>query len=93
MAIDFVDDMPVVGFKAFGGIIGKPAVGFTINGDTVVIVKTDQLAQPQRSRQRTDLMRNAFHQAAVAHKHIREVIDNLVVRLVELCRQRAFGNG
>ena len=35
-------------------------------------------------------MGDTFHQTAVAHKHISEVIDNLMARLVKLRRQRAF---
>ncbi len=57
-----------------------------------MIVKSDQLAQPQRARQRTDFVRNPLHQTAVTYKHISVVIDNLVVWLVKLRRQRAFGN-
>ncbi len=78
-------DMPVVGFKTFGGIVGKPAFGFAINGDAVVIVKADQFAQSQRTSQRTHLMRDPLHQTAVAHKDIGVVVDNLMVRPVELC--------
>ena len=82
--------MPVIGFKTFCRIVGKPAFGFTVDGNTVVIVKTNQLAQSQRARQRTDFVGNTFHQAAVAHKHIGEVIDNFMIRLVKLRRQRTF---
>jgi hypothetical protein len=33
----------VVGAETFCRIIGKPAVGFAVDGDAVVVVKTDQL--------------------------------------------------
>lgn len=56
--VNVMHDMPVVGFKTFGGIVGKPAFGFAINGDAVVIVKADQFAQSQRTSQRTHLMRD-----------------------------------
>ncbi len=57
-----------------------------------MIVEANQFAQPQRARQRTDLVRDPLHQTAIAHKDIREVIDNLMIRLVKLRRQRALGN-
>ena len=87
VTVDLVDHMPVIGFKTFCRIVGKPAFGFTVDGNTVVIVKTNQLAQSQRARQRTDFVGNTFHQATVAHKHIGEVIDNFMIRLVKLRRQ------
>ena len=87
VTVDFMDHMPVIGFKTFCRIVGKPAFGFTVDGNTVVIVKTNQLAQSQRARQRTDFVGNTFHQAAVAHKHIGEVIDNFMIRLIKLRRQ------
>ena len=87
VAVDFMDHMPVIGFKTFCRIVGKPAFCFTVDGNTVVIVKTNQLAQSQRACQRTDFVGNTFHQAAVAHKHIGEVIDDLMVWLVKLRRQ------
>ena len=57
-----------------------------------MIVEADQLAQAQRARQGTDLVRDPLHQAAIAHKDIGVVIDNLMSRLVKLRRQRALGN-
>jgi hypothetical protein len=47
VSVDFMYHMPVVGLETFGRIVGKPAFGFTINGDAVVIVKADQFAQPR----------------------------------------------
>ncbi len=92
VTVDLMHHVPVIGFKTFGGIIGKPAFGFTVNGDTVVVIEANEFAQPQRARQRADLVGDPLHQAAVAHKGIGIVIDNLMSRLVELCRQRALGN-
>ncbi|SAD27441.1 Uncharacterised protein [Enterobacter hormaechei] len=57
-----------------------------------MIVEANQLAQPQSARQRADLVGDPLHQAAVTHKDIGVVIDNLVVGLVELRGQRTFGN-
>lgn len=49
MAVDIAYDVPVIGAEAFRRIIGKPAFGFAVDGDAVVIVKTDQLAQSERA--------------------------------------------
>ncbi|CCJ85576.1 hypothetical protein BN133_1953 [Cronobacter dublinensis 582] len=92
VAVNFMHHVPVIGFEAFGGVVGKPAFGLAVNGDAVVIVKTDQLAEPQRSRERTDLMGDTFHQAAVAHKHIGVVVDDLMARPVKLRRQGFLSN-
>ena len=50
-----------------------------MHGDAAV--SYTHLAQSQRARQRTDFVGNTFHQATVAHKHIGEVIDDLMVWL------------
>ena len=92
VAVDLVHHVPVVGLEAFCRVVGEPALGFPVDGDAVVIVEANQLAEPQGARQGADLMGNPLHQAAVTHKHVGVVIDNLVVRLVELCRQRTLGN-
>ncbi len=84
--------MPVIGFKALRGIIAKPAFGFAVDRDAVVIVKADQLAQSQGARQRANFMGNPFHQTAVAHKHPGVVVNDLVIRLVKLRRKSAFSN-
>ena len=38
-------------------------------------------------------MRNAFHQAAVAEEHVREVIDDRMTRAIELRREGFLGQG
>ncbi|CCJ89366.1 hypothetical protein BN132_1294 [Cronobacter turicensis 564] len=92
VAVNLMHHVPVVGFKTFGGVVGKPALGLAINGNTVVIVEANQLAEAQRARERADLMGDALHQAAVAHKHIGIMIDDLMARTVELRRERFLGN-
>ena len=92
VTVDFVHHVPVIGFKAFCSVVGKPALGFPVNGDTVVIVEANQLAQAQGARQRADLVGDPLHQAAITHKDIGVVIDNLVVGLVELRGQRTLCN-
>ncbi|CCK15451.1 hypothetical protein BN136_1461 [Cronobacter universalis NCTC 9529] len=92
VAVNLMHYVPVVGFKTFGGVVGKPALGLAINGNAVVIVEANELAEAQRACERTDLMRDTFHQAAIAHKHIGIVIDDLMARAVKLRRERFLGN-
>lgn len=46
MAVDIAYDVPVIGAEAFRRIIGKPAFGFAVDGDAVVIVKPISLPSP-----------------------------------------------
>ncbi|MNC47835.1 hypothetical protein D3C75_969200 [compost metagenome] len=84
--------VPVISLETFGGVVGKPAFSFAINGNPVVIVETDELAEAESPRQRANFMRNAFHQAAITHKYVGEVVDDFVVGAVELRPQGAFRN-
>ena len=94
--VDFGNDVPAVGFKAFRGIVHEPARGvavsphFSVDGDVVVVVDGYELAQFHRTGQRAGFVRDAFHQAAVAQKGVGVMVDNGMARTVELPGQRAF---
>ncbi len=47
VAVDIAHHMPAVGFEALGRIVGKPTFDMAVNGDAVVVIKADQLAQPR----------------------------------------------
>ena len=64
------DDVPAVGAEARRRVVGEPALHIAVDGDAVVVVERDQLVQPQRAGQRTHLVADAFHQAAVAQKDV-----------------------
>ena len=74
--------MPVVRFEALQHIVVVAQLCWTIERNQIVVVQHDQLAQRQRSGQRACLVRNAFHQIAVAAQHVRVVIHNLIAGLV-----------
>ncbi len=93
VAVYAAHHVPAVGFKALRGIVGEPAVDMTVDRDAVVVIEGDQFAQLQGAGKRADFVRDAFHHAAVAHKHIGVVIDDIVAWTVELRRQRALGDG
>lgn len=87
MAVDIADHLPAVGFETRRGVVGEPAVHFAIDGDAVVVVEGDQLAQAEGAGQRADLVADAFHHAAITEEHVGVVVDNLVTRTVELRAQ------
>ena len=91
VSVDLGDHMPAVGFEPPRRVVGEPAFDVAVDRDAVVVVERDQLAQAPRAGERTGLVRNAFHQAAVAQKDIGVVIDDRVARPVELRGQQFFG--
>ena len=77
-------DMPAVRLEALRRVVGEPAGGRAVDGDAVVVVEHDELAERQRAGERARLVRDAFHQAAVADEHVRVVIDDRVPGAIEL---------
>jgi hypothetical protein len=47
VAVNIADHLPVVGFETLWRVVGEPAFHFAVDGDAVVIVERDQLAQPR----------------------------------------------
>ena len=93
MTIHVCNDMPSVGLEPLRRIVGEPARDLAVYGNPVVIVKHDQLAQPERACKRAGLMRDPLHQAAIARKYVGVVVDDVQVTPVEgrgqdLFRQR-----
>ena len=84
--------MPAVCFKALGRIVSEPALHLAIDGNTVVIIDGNQLAQPQRAGQRAGFVGDTFHQTTITQKYPGVVIDNGVTIAVELRGQRFFGD-
>ena len=59
----------------------------------VVVVKINQLAQPQVSGQRRGFGGHSFHQVAVAHDGVGEVIHDGVARAVEIRSEETLRHG
>ena len=87
MPVHIRDDVPAVAFEALRNIFAKPAVHFAVDGDIVVVIQHNQLAQAQRARQRSRFVRNAFHQAAVTQENISVVVHDVKAVAVEFCGQ------
>ena len=56
VAVDIVDHLPAVGIEPGRCVVGKPAFNLAVDGDAIVIVKRDQFAQTQGTRQGTGLV-------------------------------------
>ncbi len=72
------DAAPADRFKTAVDIDAGGQLGSTFDGDLVVVVQHDQLAQAQVSGQIDRFVGDAFHQAAIADQHIGVVIDQFV---------------
>ena len=98
MPVDFRYDMPAVGFETLRRIVGKPGhaiLGTThlaVDGDVVVVIESDQLAELQGTGKGAGFMRDALHQTAVAEESVGVVIDDLVAVTVELGGKTLFGD-
>ncbi|MCY1290549.1 hypothetical protein D9M70_396990 [compost metagenome] len=93
VAVDVADHLPAVGLEALRRVVGEPAVHFAVDGDAVVVVEGDQLAEAEGAGQRADFMADAFHHAAVAQEDIRMVVDDAVAVAVELRGEGLLGDG
>ena len=82
VAIGHALRVPVVCLKALQHIVVVAQFRRPVERDQVVVVEHYQLAQGQGASQRACLVRNAFHQIAIAAQHIGVVIHNLVAGLV-----------
>ncbi len=85
--------MPAVRLEALGVVVAVRQIGGTVNGDVVVVVQVDQLAQPQVPRQRRRFVRHAFLQVAVRADRVGVVVDDGKAGPVELSREVALGDG
>ena len=93
MSVHAADDAPAVACKARRHVFREPGGHLAVDGDAVVVVQADQLAQAQSAGQGRRLMGDALHQAAVAHHHPGAVVDHLMAGPVELRRQPRLRQG
>ena len=80
MAIDIVDDMPSVSFKAFRRIVSKPAADIRLVGidrNAVIVVQGDQFAKAENAGERADFVRQTFHETTVSDIHVSVMIDDV----------------
>src|SRR6266567_2111305 len=58
-------DVPAVALEAARGVVRERQIGLAVDGDAVVVVDPDQLAQLEVARQRAGLVRDTFHHVAI----------------------------
>src|ERR1700741_5060295 len=88
MAVNVAKDAPAVRGEARRRIVGEPSLDGAVDRYAVVIVNDDQFLQPEDASKRGSLVREAFHQAAVAYKSVRAVVDDGVTGAIELRGQQ-----
>ena len=93
VALGHVLHVPAVGLVTLQHVLGEGHIGASINGDAVVVVEGNQLAQLQVTGQGGCFGGNTLLIAAVAHDHVGVVIHHGGVGLVELGRQVGFSDG
>ena len=71
-------DVPVIGLEALGDVFGEGELGGAVERDEVVVVEDDELAEAEGSGERGGLVRDAFHQVAVAAEDVGVVVDDVV---------------
>ena len=91
VAVDLGDHFPAIGLEAPRGVVGEPARDPAIDRDPVVVVDRDQLAELERAGQRAGFVRDALHQAAVAHEHVGVVVDDREPGPVVALREQLLG--
>jgi hypothetical protein len=100
--------MPAVGLKALHDILSEGTLGVTVcisllgqnvqraekrtNGDVVVVIDGDQVAELQMAGCGGSFASNALHSAAITEEHERVVVDQLEVWLVENGRSMRLRN-
>lgn len=85
--------MPAVGLVSLDNILSEGAVGVTINGNVVVIVDADEVAELKVAGKRGSLAGDTLHQATVTEEAVCVVVNNVKPRLVEGGGSVSLGHG
>src|SRR5262245_26748255 len=84
--------MPALRLEARAAILRERDLRCAVDGDVVVVVEVDELAEPVRAGYRRRLVRDALHEIAVGADAVHAVVDDLVVRTVEQLGEEALGD-
>ena len=77
------EDLPAIRLVPLDDILGEGLVGVTVDGDVVVVIDGDQVAELEVASQRGSLARDTLHQAAIAEEAVGVIVDEVETRLVE----------
>lgn len=87
------DAVPSVCLHALVDILSEGAVGVSVNGDSVVIIDGNQVAELQVAGERSSLRGDTLHVASISHEDVCVVVDELETWLVKLGTGLALSNG
>lgn len=85
------EHLPALRLESRGHVLGKGAVGISLDGDIVVVVKENEFSQFMGTRERASLIGNALFQTAVAAQRVGIVVHDGEIFAVEDCRKVRFG--
>lgn len=85
--------VPAVRRVARQHVLRPRQIGLAINGDVVVVVEHNQLAEAKVTGERARLRADALLQAAVAAENVGVVVDDVIARLVEARGRVRLGDG
>ena len=91
VAVDALDHLPAIGLEAARRVVGEPGRHRAVDRDAVVVPEGDQLVELPGTGQRTGLVADAFHQAAIAEEGVGVMVDHRVAVAVELGGEQLFG--
>ena len=86
-------DVPAERFEAGSDILAEGDVGAGGEGDVVLVVEVDQLAELEIAGDGGRFEGDAFHDIAVGDDAIGVVIDDFVTRTIEGCGEEPLGDG
>ena len=92
MTVHAGNDVPAARFKTGGRVVAEPLVDVAVDGNAVVVIHHDELAEAESPGEGTGLLRQPFHEAAVAEEHVCVVIDNGEAVAVELGGEQFFSH-
>ena len=87
------EHFPVGGFVALGGVLVLRLRGQGVEGDVVGVVEHDEVIEAEAAGERGGLLRDAFLEAAVAGETDHQVVEDLVLRGVEVGGGHLGGDG
>ncbi len=90
-AFDGANNVPAVGLESLGHVLAEGDVGAALDGDIVVIVEHDQLAEPHGTGHGCGLRCDALLEVAVGDYGVGVVVNDLVAGLVVPAGQPALG--
>ena len=90
--VDF-DDVPAVGAEACGHVLGEGEVRGALDGDVVVVVHDDELAETKMAGQGCGFGGDALHQVAVGDDDVGVMVDDGVAGAVVVTGEPLLSDG